>query len=308
MEMDTHVCLKTFDPKHPQIYVPIKGDSIFAEELVSKIGDFFGLKQASLKYFGIFEGFTFPTRKFSCVDKVSATAEGLTFQKWCFDLKHEDILMKDAVAMRLLYGQARAAIQDGKLTPTTEQLTKLEEHADPSFEVHAPYVKECQKMPGYISVTIRNCVLFHDFSLHSIQFPEGTELVISAAKRGMQLLVNNNEYFISWRKVRSWTRAEDDLYVTMKIYSVTSDTYADLCVKSDQANYLVAVVMEMIKIMQAELKGPMFQTSDLKRNKRRQIVEWNNITFSTTRFNAERENAENFIDISATEPSPPPDT
>ena len=43
------------------------------------------------------------------------------------------------------------------------------EHADPSFEVHAPYVKECQKMPGYISVTIRNCMLFHAFSLHSIQ-------------------------------------------------------------------------------------------------------------------------------------------
>ena len=40
---------------------------------------------------------------------------GLTFQKWCFDLKHEDILMKDAVALRLLYGQAHAAVQDGKV-------------------------------------------------------------------------------------------------------------------------------------------------------------------------------------------------
>ncbi len=50
--------------------------------------------------------------------------------------------------------------------------------------------------------------------------------------------------------------------------------------------------------LQAELKGPVFQTSDLKRNKHGEVIEWNNITFSATRFNAEKEFAENYVDIS----------
>ena len=56
-----------------------------------------GLKQASLKYFGIFEGFTFPTRKFSCVDKVSITDEG----KFMNGMYHSNQLLN--IHIRTLY-------------------------------------------------------------------------------------------------------------------------------------------------------------------------------------------------------------
>ncbi|XP_072015526.1 uncharacterized protein [Amphiura filiformis] len=299
IEMKTSLVLTTFDETNQLIKVPIDEEAIFAEDLVRKAGKLLGLKDASLKYFGILEGLHTPVRKFSCVDKVPASAKGLTFQKWCFDINQEKkFLFKDPAALQLLCAQAKAAVEHGRLTPTTEQLQKLEEHSDPSFTVPLPYVTECHSMHGYSSVTIKDCVLFKDFTLKSLQFPEGTGIVLSAAKRGLQLQINGEDYFLSWRKVRRWTRAEENVLMTMVIYSIPSDTYVDLCIKSHQAHYLVAVVMEMIKIMQAELKGPVFQTSDLKRNKRGEIIEWNNITFSTTRFNAEREIAENLVDIS----------
>ena len=51
-------------------------------------------------------------------------------------------------------------------------------------------------------------------------------------------------------------------------------------------------------VQQSELNGPIFQTCDLKRNKQREVIEWNNIVYSKNRFNAEREIAEYYAEVS----------
>ena len=52
------------------------------------------------------------------------------------------------------------------------------EHSDPSFPVPLPYITECQSMPGYNSVTIRDCVLFQSFQVQSLQVSRVTKIIM----------------------------------------------------------------------------------------------------------------------------------
>eukprot|EP00057_Strongylocentrotus_purpuratus_P019307 XP_011673781.1 PREDICTED: uncharacterized protein LOC754346 [Strongylocentrotus purpuratus] len=160
------------------------------------------------------------------------------------------------------------------------------------------YLSVCHCMEDYMTAYIKHCELRRELSIGSLQLTAGTTFSMRANKRGLRLRVEQKEYFVSWRKIKRWTRAEDDLYVTYELYSCSHDTVNILSIETPQAPYLVSVTIEMIKTLQGEMNGVIFQTSDLKMGPNGDVLEWNNITFDPLQFKAETEAANKYIDLS----------
>nr|XP_054769715.1 uncharacterized protein LOC129277583 [Lytechinus pictus] len=279
--------------------VLVRGDTVSADQLLKKVAKALDMKMVGMKNFGIFEGLHTPIKKFKCSDKVKTSSKGLSLQKWCFDLRKEKKeIVKDPVALYLTCLQARSQIMQGILTPTPEQMAKLEDHNEPAFLDSTSYLSVCHCMEDYMTAYIKHCELKIELCIGSLKLPVGAVFSIRANKRGMRLQAEHKEYFISWRKMKRWTRAEDDLYVTYDLYSCTHDTYSTLSIETPQAPYLVAVTIEMIKTLQGEMDGVIFQTSDLKMDENGEVVEWNNITFDPGQFKAETEAGNKYIDLS----------
>ncbi|XP_038045425.1 uncharacterized protein LOC119720002 [Patiria miniata] len=303
VEMASTVVVKTYDST-VSAQVPVKEETVLAEDFILTVGKALGLKQSSVKFFGIFQGLLHPCKKFRSIDAVPMNVKDLTIQRWCFDSSKENKLLNDPVATQLIYAQTRTYIEEGLLKPSEELLAELEENKDPSSA--AKYIKLCHSIPGYNSVHLPDCRMHKEFGLLP-DIKTDSAVNVTLMQRGMLLGVVREsgsdsieeEYFISWRKIQRWRKHEEDAcLVTYSIYSVPSDDYTCLCIHTTQANYLLAATIEMIKGLQSELGGPIFQTSDLVRNRRREVIEWNNIVFSRTRFNAEREIAEKYIEVS----------
>ncbi|XP_077867149.1 uncharacterized protein LOC100372927 [Saccoglossus kowalevskii] len=218
----------------------------------------------------------------------------------------------DDAALKFLYMQAKSDIKCGKLKPSEEQKAQLEEYCDPEFPVPMQYIKLCQTLDNYTSAIVRDCTLHKEFLAKSITIPAGTAVNVAVTRRGLMLEVHNRQCVVSWRKVKgiytgyfetnssSWTRAEEDVYITYEIYSVSNNNFTQLHIKSKQAPYLLAVTLEMIRILQEELDGPPFQTSDIQvEADKGEIVAWNNVMFTTKSTALEGHIAGRFVDMSA---------
>ncbi|XP_022084250.1 uncharacterized protein LOC110975780 isoform X2 [Acanthaster planci] len=285
VEMASTVAVTTFDAT---IFaqIPVKEETVLAEDFILTVGKSLGLKTSSIQFFGLFQGLLHPTIKFKSIDAVPMNVKGLTFQKWCFDTRKESQILSDPIATQLICAQSKAYIR--------------EENKDPSTA--AKFVKLCQSIPDYNSIHLPDCRLDKEFWLLP-HIPADSIVTLTLLQRGMVLRVDcsdrEEEYFISWRKIQRWRKTErDECLVMYDVYSVPSDDFGGLCIQTLQAKYLLAATMEMIKGLQSELGGPIFQTSDLTRNQRREVIEWNNIVYSKTRFNVEREIAEKYVEIS----------
>ncbi|XP_070531639.1 sorting nexin-27-like isoform X2 [Ptychodera flava] len=301
-EMHTKLSVATLDEDTPYVKVSIPGESTTAEVLLKKSAAELGIKGSSLRYVGLFEGLENPTRKFKDIDIVDVNATDLCIQKWCFDIRAEKKLLtkNDEAALKFLFTQAKADIKNGKLKPTEEQRAKLEENCDPQFPVPLQYINLCQNLEDYTSAIIRNCSIHKEFTAKSVSIPEGAQVTIAATRRGLRLELTNKTCFVSWRKVKSWTRAERDMYLMYEMYSVSNNNFTQLHIKTPQAPYLLAVTLEMIRILQEELDGPPFQTSDVKmEGEEGAIVAWSNVMFTTKRTALEGQLAEQYTDLSA---------
>ncbi|XP_077986399.1 uncharacterized protein LOC144440846 isoform X2 [Glandiceps talaboti] len=301
-EMHTKLSVATLDEQSPYVKVSVPGESTSAEALLKKAAAQLGIKSCSLKYIALFDGLENPTRKYKDIDIVDVNTKDVSIQKWCFDVQVEkkDIMKNDEAAMKLFFLQAKADIKNGKLKPTEEQKAKLEENCDPEFAVPLQYIYLCQTLEDYTSAVIKNCTIHKDFRAKAIAVSEGTPAVVAATRQGLRLHVANTTCFVSWRKVKSWSRAVDDLYIMYEIYSVSNNNFTQLHIRSCQAPYLLAVTLEMIRILQEELDGPPFQTSDVQmEGEANVIVAWNNVMFTTKPTALEGQIAERYTDLSA---------
>ncbi|XP_071482394.1 uncharacterized protein [Diadema antillarum] len=298
LELEKQISVFTYDEDKPEIKVLVLGETVSADLLLRKVAKALDMKASSLKHFGICEGLHTPIKKYKCSDRIKTNSKGLSLQKWCFDLKLEkQDIVNDPVALYLTCLQARSQIMQGILNPSPEQSTKLEDHNEPGFLDSLSYMSVCHCMEDYMTAYFKHCELRKELLIGSLKLPTGTKFTLRASKRGMRLQVYTKEYFISWRKIKRWTKAEDDLYVTYELYSVTHDSSSTLVIETPQAPYLVAVTIEMIKTLQAEMNGMIFQTSDLRIGENGEVVEWNNITFDPRQFNAETEEARRYTDL-----------
>ncbi|XP_071820359.1 uncharacterized protein [Apostichopus japonicus] len=298
IELESDISIFTFDDENPEVKITVRGEEVAVETILRKAAYALNMQQRSLKYFGLFQGLHTPIRKYRAGTKVPIDTPGLSLQKWSFDPKEETDLVKDAVALYLACMQVRTEIEQGKLVLSEAQEEILREHDDPGFLVSMPYLEECQKMANYSSVSLQLCELHEDFAIGSLTIPAGSAIILTVTQRGMHITFQGNKYFCSWRKIKSWTRPDKDLFITFEVYSIPTDSYSFLQLETPQAPYLLSAVIEMIKILQKETSTESFQTSDLTLDHDGTVLSWNNAVFSKSHFTAEKEMASNSTDLS----------
>ncbi|PIK57853.1 hypothetical protein BSL78_05236 [Apostichopus japonicus] len=280
IELESDISIFTFDDEKPEVKITVRGEEVAVETILRKAAYALNMQQRSLKYFGLFQGLHTPIRKYRAGTKVPIDTPGLFNAEVVVDPKEETDLVKDAVALYLACMQVRTEIEQGKLVLSEAQEEILREHDDPGFLVSMPYLEECQKMANYSSI------------------PAGSAIILTVTQRGMHITFQGNKYFCSWRKIKSWTRPDKDLFITFEVYSIPTDTYSFLQLETPQAPYLLSAVIEMIKILQKETSTESFQTSDLTLDHDGTVLSWNNAVFSKSHFTAEKEMASNSTDLS----------
>ncbi|KAI8738732.1 CAunnamed protein product, partial [Biomphalaria glabrata] len=101
--------IKTFDTSTPGVKVTLtsQNGTVLSCDVLRKVGDVLGLKKESLCHFVICQGLEAPIRCFKKGDIILGDQQGLSLQKWCFDLKEEkNLIQKDPVATNLIFLQA----------------------------------------------------------------------------------------------------------------------------------------------------------------------------------------------------------
>lgn len=298
IELESDISVFTFDDENPEVKITLRGEEVPVETILRKVAYALNMQPKSLKYFGLFQGLHTPIKKYRAGTLVPVNTPGLSFQKWSFDPKEEEDLVKDAVALYLACIQVRTEIEQGKLVLSEAQEEALKEHDDPEFLVSMPYLEECQKMANYSAVSLQLCEMQETFEMGSLEIPAGSAIGLMATKRGLILTFQGTQYFCSWRKIKSWTRAERDLFIRFEVYSIANNSYSFLQLETPQAQYLLSAIIEMIKILQRETNAESFKTSDLVLDIDGTVYAWKNAIFSKQHFTAEKELASMYTDIS----------
>ncbi|XP_071948376.1 uncharacterized protein [Antedon mediterranea] len=255
-------------------------------------------KQYSRK-FALFQASSNSFMKLKRTEYVTSDTKGLALRKWCFDLEDEKELMEIEGALPLLYHQAKHDIGTGKLQPDDSTKSKLEELIIPKSETYHQYLSICQEIDDYFAVEFKGCDVSQEVKIKSLQLRPGTTFSVVLFDRGIRLRIDNADYLISWRKILSWTRVEDEKRIEFEVYSPSEDSYSTLSVETVEAHYMLAVLMELIKHLQDVLDGPMFETSDLVIDSNGKVAKWKNVLFSVRRFNAENELATKYEDLTS---------
>ncbi|XP_033099164.1 uncharacterized protein LOC117102842 isoform X2 [Anneissia japonica] len=279
--------------------IPVPGPTTTVEKVLVNACKSLGIHQHLAKYFGLFQESANSFRKLKNIEYISSETKGLTLRKWCFDLEDEKILMEIEGALLLLYHEAKQDVATGRLLPDDETKAKLDELVAPTSETYTKYVSICQDIEDYFAVEIKSCYLSQDFKIKSFQLSRGVKYSIVLFVRGLKLRVDKTDFLISWRKVSSWSCVEDDRRIQFEVYSPTENNYRILAIETADADYMLTVVMELIRNLQNELDGPMFETSDLTMDSSGKVVKWSNVLFATRRFNAEDELASKCEDLTS---------
>ncbi|CAH1272488.1 Hypp4860 [Branchiostoma lanceolatum] len=209
---------------------------------------------------------------------------GLTIQKWCFGLAREEQLLSrnvDTAAIRLLFLQAQADVREGKLHPSLEQRSKLEEYCDPSFPLHGRYVQLCQTLQDYSSVRFRDVIVERDVCVDNLKIPVGTIIELNVTLSGLRLVTGDTTMSVVWSRITSWTNVKEGIHLQYEVYSPETGSRDILAVQTIQAPYLLATTLEIIAALQKEHSGPAFHTSQVHREEEGTVTHWDNVLFQT---------------------------
>ena len=108
----------------------------------------------------------------------------LSFQRWTADLTQETRLCRhDDMAIHLLFCEAQHWLQRqwsqgvrGGVRATAEQLSQLQEFADPTFPVERQFLDLARSLPGYGAMVARGVVMETDLLSNDINLRSGVSV------------------------------------------------------------------------------------------------------------------------------------
>ncbi|XP_019630659.1 PREDICTED: uncharacterized protein LOC109474738 [Branchiostoma belcheri] len=274
------VSVRTLDIDSSPIQVSVKEEAT-AGEVLQKVANVLGIHTENLPLFSLFECMEAPINRLRDQDIVPFTT-GLSIQKWCFEpVKEEQVLSRnvDTAAIQLLFLQAQADVREGKLHPSPEQRTKLEEYCDPSFPLHGRYVQLCQTLEDYSSVRFRDVIVERDLCVDNFKVPVGTIIELRVTLTGLRLVSGEMTLSIVWSRITSWTNVKEGNHLQYEVYSPDSGSRDILAVQTIQAPYLLSTTLEIIAALQKEQSGPAFHTSQVHRQEEGTVTHWDNVLF-----------------------------
>ncbi|XP_071096482.1 uncharacterized protein [Haliotis cracherodii] len=270
MELQSFVTvqIQTFDPNANlvKLSVPSQEDEVSVHTLQSKVCEHLGLKKSSWKYFCLCQGLDKPVKRYKASEMLLVPVKDLSLQKWCFNPAEERRLLKtDSQAVHLLSLQAQHHQSVGKLQPTEAEKLKLEECLEPTFVMEEQYVTQCQKLPNYFSVCVRNCQLCHALQVpaSTTAWPRNSLLSVFVSKHGLKVVSDNSEELvISWYEVVQWVWHEGERTLTYTMQVRECSPLIELRLMSIQAEYLLSATMEGVStLMVDDDDSPTFHAS-----------------------------------------------
>ncbi|CAH1787605.1 unnamed protein product [Owenia fusiformis] len=284
MELDSlgNVVVATLDEKKAPISIVVKqkDGKCSAEEVFKKACKALGLKEKSTKYFTLLQGSAYPIKKFNHTDEIDCKIKDLTIQKWCFDQAAEkSLLTKDEIALHLVFIQAQNAIKKGFLKCTSEQTHKLEEFLDPSFHLENQYVALCQNLSLYNHAVISPCSLCVTLQTQNIKIDKDIKFTLLVGLKGLELCTDTQRYWVAWPNIKSWFREKKQESIGYQMQSNDGVVHL-LHFATNQAPYLLAVTMEIIKVLQREQDEHIFMETSMVKKHDEVMTHWDNSLFN----------------------------
>lgn len=199
------------------------------------------------------QGKSRPSRRLKQTDKVNVAlnGKGLFLHKWCFDQDTEDRLLEDEAACNLIYNQALFDLKTGRIVASIEERMALNELSNSSQPSKPAFIRLCRRLPGYFLVNVEKCILNENSTL----FPDSVQCQckVSLSKSGLIVSTETHRASISWMHVKQWSLQPYNRSLTYTIMCFTdsmNNTTLDeknLCVESEQLEYLLAATHEFIR-------------------------------------------------------------
>ncbi|KAK6194690.1 hypothetical protein SNE40_000276 [Patella caerulea] len=264
-----------------KVTVQTVDDEVKVDSLLKKICEIKDLNEKYKKHFCIISGGDRPVKKYRPADWLILPVKGLSFQKWCFNLKTEKKLISEPVIAELFFSQAKHDIASGKLKPTAEQLQTLEECLHPEFLAMDQYLSICQTLPDYCTVTIDACQMVPDKRVKTMLLTSASFYSISLSINGLKISSETGDITLcaQWYEIYSWELNKEEITLTFYVHLKHNNAKSILPFKSEQCDFMASVIMELITDLQAEDKNaPSFHISNIKQLKDGSTL-WENVLF-----------------------------
>lgn len=185
------VCVWTLPSgSKPVVRVEVEDAKIITSRLFDIVCDTLQIFGRSRRFFGLFRGVSFPTKKYGNDETIYLPCKvPVSIQKWSFDVKSEiRVIRTDPEAYRLLGLQVVADIELERFDATNEEIEELNEIRDSGFFSFKQFVDSARKLDGYSNMTIQDVEVVRKIKLVTNVLSKGTKINVICGPRKMTLV------------------------------------------------------------------------------------------------------------------------
>ena len=174
----------------PVVRVEVEDAKIVTSKLYEIVCDTLQIFGRSRRFFGLFRGVSFPTKKYGNDETIYLPCKvSVSIQNWSFDVKSETrVIRTDTEAYRLLGLQVLVDIELQRFDATKEEIEELNEIRNSDFFSFKQFVDVARKLDGYSNITILDVEVVRKIKLVTNVLSKGTKINVTCSPRKMTLV------------------------------------------------------------------------------------------------------------------------